>query len=114
MNKEALINFFLEHDNSDPEAANEYLKAAGIDSEAAKEEFINLINEKRAQLKIENGRKINLLFEKAKSEIKNKGNELNAAERFRLAARNMENLTEEDKKIIEMQIAALQRIESKE
>ena len=114
MNKEALINFFLEPDDSDPEAANEYLKAAGIDAEAAKKEFINLIKEKKAQLKIENGRKINLLFEKAKSEIKNKGDELSAAEGFRLAARNMENLTEEDKKIIEVQIAALQKIESRD
>lgn len=112
MNKEALINFFLEPDDIDEETAIIYLAGRGINPAESAKEFMDLIIEKRVELKIHIGEELQKQFDNGiKSGISEAGDQ--TENNFRLAARNFEGLSDKDKKIVKENLVALGKAKEK-
>ena len=116
MINEKLLNFTELYFNSldeNMELTIQELEEAGIDVSASEQRTQELLNRVKAELEIEKGKALQIEFEETLRE--NIGESLEDTENdYRLAARNFENLTEEDKKIIEQNKAALKSLENKQ
>ncbi len=116
MTNEKLLNFTELYFNSldeNMELTIQELEEAGIDVSASEKRTQELLNRVKAELEIEKGKAIQIEFEETLRE--NIGESLEDTENdYRLAAKNFENLTEEDKKIIEQNKAVLKNLENKQ
>jgi hypothetical protein len=111
-----LANFVelgLEFENEESENVTKKLEEAGNNPEAAEEKFLDLIRTAQAELEIEKGEKLNEMYQKAKTEVKEISKEANG-KTYRTAVRNLGDLTSADKKVIVRNLEALRIMEGKE
>src|SRR5690606_32143070 len=109
MKKESLLDFFLDLDGDE---AVEYLEKNNIDYKTSKAQLLEYIEQKKGELKIKKGEKLKELFKNAFELIKNDiSKHQEAVNEYRIACRQIDSLTEDDKKIIEENIRALQEME---
>jgi hypothetical protein len=94
------INFILEETEENNKIIDEELKEAGLNTEKFQKKMLNIISDSEKQQKIENGRKLKILYQKLKQKIKDETSELSNSG-LQLAFRNFENdLSEKEKQSI--------------
>ena len=113
MKTEALIEFICDTSHEDIELIHEYLKSEGIDYKPAMEELKQWLKEKEAEQKIKTAGKLQMLYEKIKADGLYKQAALKESD-FVFAARNMKDLSEEDRQFLIDNISILKEMEREE
>ena len=102
------LKFYFDPDLLTEEEAGEILKEEDLDPEKLKNDALDFLEGKKAALKIEKGKELKALADKIKNQADSgKESEL----QFRIAARNLEGLSENDKKILNENLDLLKGME---
>jgi len=99
--------------DDDIELIDAELENANINVEESEKRIMELLKNAKAELKIEKGRELKTNFEKAKKEVEEDGASnvaLGDEFDFRLAARNIGDLSEDDKKVISKNLRILDKL----
>ncbi|PIQ09413.1 MAG: hypothetical protein COW71_06590 [Ignavibacteriales bacterium CG18_big_fil_WC_8_21_14_2_50_31_20] len=108
-----ILDFYLDSMDDDIELIDAELENANINVEESEKRIMELLKNAKAELKIEKGRELKTNFEKAKKEVEEDGASnvaLGDEFDFRLAARNIGDLSEDDKKVISKNLRILDKL----
>lgn len=107
-----LLNNYSFFDNEETEEIDEYLKKNDINVEDIQKKIGDMISKAKAELKFEKGKELQNNFNTELINL-NKEKENNKTE-YKIAARNFEELNENDSKIINENSEILKKISGKE
>ena len=108
-----ILDFYLDSMDDDIELINEELKNANINVDESEKKIMELLKNANAEVNIDEGRKLKVVFNKAKIEVETNNNskfEIEDEAKYKLAARNIGNLTENDKNVIAKNLHILDRL----
>ena len=108
-----ILDFYLDSMDDDIELIDAELENANINVEESEKRIMELLKNAKAELKIEKGRELKTNFEKAKKEVEEDGaSNVALGDEFdvRLAARNIGDLSEDDKKVISKNLRILDKL----
>lgn len=106
--------FYLDPEFEEKESAEQFLKLNGYDGEKGEIAFREFIAAKKTELAIRKGAELQRKFDIELAKVKNSENESGADEKYQLAARNLEKLTENDKKVNLDNLKAMSNMETNE
>jgi len=102
------LEFYFDPNILNEDEAGEILKEDGLDIENIKNEAFEMITRKKAELKINKGKEFKALAE----ELQNNCDSTNDAKiNYKIAARNLDGLSENDKKVINESMDLLNKLE---
>jgi len=109
-----ILDFYLDSMDDDIELIDAELENANINVEESEKRIMELLKTARAEEKIEKGRKLKLVFNNVKSQIEAKKDFESKNDEdleYKMAARNISNLSEKDKKIVKKNLDILNLME---